>query len=72
MHVKEQGETDLIKTAQLADTYALLVKSHSVKVGRTAEPVKFSFIPNPDLQTGKPKDQEQIVCSCCKKTGHTI
>lgn len=71
MHVEEKGETDLIKIAQLADSYALLVKSHSTKVKRT-EFVKSSFTPNPDLQSGKPKEHEQRFCSYCKKSGHNI
>ena len=69
LHIEEKGETDLMKAAQLADSYFLLLKSHSAK--DTNKPfVKSSGSYSAGMMTGMQNDRKY--CSYCKQFGHSI
>ena len=62
IHIEEKSETDLIKAAQIADSFSLLRKSQTVVDG--------SFIKQCKSQSSP--DVNNPYCSYCKQHGHHI
>ena len=71
LHVEEKGEKDLMKTARIADSYFLLLKSHSAK-NRENPIVKSPGSVNPGISIGVKNPNNYKYCSYCKQAGHSI
>ena len=70
LHIEEKGESDLMKAAQLADSYFLLLKTHSAKE-TTKTFVKSSGSYNSGSY-GSGSYSSDKYCTYCKQYGHTI
>lgn len=77
VYVEEKGETDLIKAAQLADSYALIHRKFSRDKSKSYTVKTFSGV-NPVTEDGNPERPALLnrstseYCTYCKKTGHNI
>ncbi|XP_063585832.1 uncharacterized protein LOC134763205 [Penaeus indicus] len=72
-HIEERGETDLLKAAQIADSFALLKRSQLGKVDKVRFYVQSSSGENLRTNGGKAgKITPLNFCSYCKRAGHTI
>ncbi|XP_047478502.1 uncharacterized protein LOC125031660 [Penaeus chinensis] len=72
-HIEDRGETDLLKAAQIADSFALLKRSQLGKVDKVRFYVQSSSGENLGNGGGKAgKIAPLNFCSYCKRAGHTI
>lgn len=71
-HIEERGETDLLKAAQIADSFALLKRSQLGKVDKVNFYVQSSSGDNLGNSGGKAGKNTLNFCLYCKRAGHTI
>lgn len=75
-YVEKKGERELVKVAEMADAQALRLESWNVHGGRRGDFVKSSSGDSPskpgDGQKGGSASPNMLVCSYCKKPGHSI
>ncbi|XP_047479369.1 uncharacterized protein LOC125032316 [Penaeus chinensis] len=71
-HIEDRGETDLLKAAQIADSFALLKRSQLGKVDKVRFYVQSSSGENLGNGGKAGKIAPLNFCSYCKRAGHTI